>query len=135
MERVFPIDTSSFKFPPLIRDSSVPLYRQLVDQIREAVLDKNLNPEDPLPKEVDLAEFHGISRSVVRQAILQLVAEGFLTRIPGKGTFLASPIVEYDILGFYNFKNEVEKQGRNFPSGSFHLKNCLWIRSILDSFR
>ena len=114
MERVFPIDTTGFKFTPLIRDSCVPLYRQLVDQIREAVQDKSFNPKDPLPKEVDIAEYLGISRSVVRQAILQLVAEGFLTRIPGKGTFLAAPIpiVEYDILGFYNFKKEVERQGQ-----------------------
>lgn len=112
MERMFLIDRTSFKFTPLIRDSSVPLYRQLVDQIREAVRDESFNPVDPLPKEVGIAEYHGISRSVVRQAILQLVAEGFLSRIPGKGTFLVSPIVEYDILGFYNFKKEVERQGQ-----------------------
>lgn len=112
LERVFHIDRTCFKFAPLIRDSSVPFYRQLVDQIREAVRDKSFDPKDPLPKEVDIAEYHGISRSVVRQAILQLVAEGLLTRISGKGTFLASPIVEYDILGFYNFKKEVERQNQ-----------------------
>ena len=33
-------------------------------------------------------------------------------RIPGKGTYLTYPKVEYDLLGFYNFKKEVEDQGR-----------------------
>lgn len=75
-------------------------------------MDSSFDPKEPLPKEIDIAGTLEISRSVVRQAILQLVSEGFLCRIPGKGTFLVSPIIEYDILGFYNFKKEVEKQGQ-----------------------
>lgn len=102
---------------PLNRDSIVPLHRQLLDQIREAVLGKDFNPKEPLCKEVEIAERLDISRSVVRQAILQLVNEGFLYRIPGKGTFLATPIMEYDILGFYNFKKEVERQGQVLSLG------------------
>lgn len=67
-----------------------------------------------LLKEVDIANYLGISRSVVRQAFLQLVNEGVLYRVSGKGTFISKPSFEYDLLGFYNFKEEVEQQGLEF---------------------
>lgn len=99
---------------PLNLDSNVPLYKQLVDQIRRLIKMKAFKYEEPLLKEMDIANYLGISRSVVRQAVLQLVNEGVLYRVSGKGTFVAKPSFEYDLLGFYNFKEEVEKQGFEF---------------------
>ena len=102
-----------FQLTPLSKDSTLPLYHQLQDQLREAIRAAVFGCDDALPKELDIAEQLGISRSVVRQAILQLVSEGFLKRVPGKGTFVAAPAIEYDLLGFYNFKREVERQGQD----------------------
>ena len=101
-----------FRLTPLTADSPLPLYHQLKDQLREAIRHHAFGPDQALPKELDLAEMLGVSRSVVRQAILQLVSEGVLRRVPGKGTFVATPTIEYDLLGFYNFKREVERQGQ-----------------------
>ena len=53
-----------------------------------------------------------------------------LYRIPKKGTFLSSPLIEYDLLGFYNFKEEVEKQGKKLTINfvSFQIKKELNIK-------
>lgn len=104
---------TAFRFAPLTQDSPLPLYHQLKDQLREAIRVGAFEQDEPLPKELDIAQHLGVSRSVVRQAILQLVSEGILKRVPGKGTFVDAPTIEYDLLGFYNFKREVERQGQD----------------------
>lgn len=106
------MDTNDYKFAPLSRESEIPLYLQLEEQFKELIRLKYFDEDEPLPREVDIADKLGISRSVVRQAILNLVNAGYMYRIPGKGTYLTYPKVEYDLLGFYNFKKEVEDQGR-----------------------
>jgi len=106
------LDVDSLFLTPLSSESKLPLYHQLADQLREAVRQGAIPPDKPIPREIDLAAALGVSRSVVRQAILQLVQEGYLRRIPGKGTFAQPPPIEYDLLGFYNFKKEVERQNQ-----------------------
>jgi len=102
---------SDFKFSALKHDSDIPLYKQLTDQIRNAIKMNLFESDEPLPKEMDISKSLNISRSVVRQAILQLVNEGILYRVPGKGTFISNPSFEYDLLGFYNFRDEINRQG------------------------
>lgn len=48
-----------------------------------------LSPGDPLPSERVLCEQYAVSRTTVRDAIGQLVSDGLLVRVPGKGTFVA----------------------------------------------
>ncbi|WP_241901455.1 GntR family transcriptional regulator [Nocardioides houyundeii] len=48
-------------------------------------------PGTPAPSERDLVAHFGVARMTVRQALDALVAEGLLERIPGRGTFVASP--------------------------------------------
>ncbi len=107
------MERGSFSPTPLSSESKLPLYHQLADQLREAVRQGAIPPDEPIPREVDLSELLGVSRGVVRQAILQLVQEGYLRRVPGKGTFAQPPPIEYDLLGFYNFKKEVERQNQS----------------------
>lgn len=48
-------------------------------------------PGSPAPSERELVHLFGVARMTVRQAIDALVVEGLLERIPGRGTFVASP--------------------------------------------
>ncbi|WP_298827936.1 FadR/GntR family transcriptional regulator [uncultured Piscinibacter sp.] len=52
-----------------------------------------LRPGDRLPSEQQLAESHGVSRTVVREAVHQLKSRGLLTSRQGSGVFVTSPAV------------------------------------------
>ena len=51
----------------------------------------SLRPGDRLPSEQQLAESHGVSRTVVREAVHQLKSRGMLTSRQGSGVFVAAP--------------------------------------------
>jgi GntR family transcriptional repressor for pyruvate dehydrogenase complex len=65
----------------------------LVDRIYEQLLDKitrqDLRPGDRLPTEVQLTSEYTVSRTVVREALARLSAEGLVTSRRGAGTFVA----------------------------------------------
>ena len=72
---------------PLIVDGVVPKHEQLRGRLTE--LAARLPAGTPLPGERQLCIDHGVSRITVREAIGQLVSEGVLVRVRGKGTFVA----------------------------------------------
>lgn len=63
-------------------------YRLLARSLREEILDDRFGEGDPLPTENALAESFGLSRQTVRRAFLELVSEGLVYRVPGRGTFV-----------------------------------------------
>lgn len=69
--------------------ASSPLYRQLYDALRGAILDRRLPPETRLPATRVLARSLGVSRTTVIGAFEQLIAEGYLDGKVGAGTFVA----------------------------------------------
>ncbi len=72
----------------LDRRSKVPLYKQVKRYIIDLVENKLKGETNKLPPEVEIGKKFGISRATVRIAILDLVKEGILERVPGKGTFV-----------------------------------------------
>src|SRR5438552_39146 len=67
----------------------VPKYYGLKRHLQE--LTQALAPGSSLPPERILAAEHGLSRTSVRQALHELVVEGRLERVQGRGTFVARP--------------------------------------------
>lgn len=65
-----------------------PKYLILKQEILSWIYSGKINPDDPIPSEHELASSFSISRHTVRQAIGELVKEGWLYRIQGKGTFV-----------------------------------------------
>lgn len=72
-----------------VRGADVPLYVQVKNYIRERIEAGEFKPHEALPGERVLVSRLGLSRTTVRQAIGDLVAEGVLYRRHGKGTFVA----------------------------------------------
>ncbi|MGL5329107.1 MAG: GntR family transcriptional regulator [Peptostreptococcaceae bacterium] len=72
----------------------VPLYYQLKESIIDNINNSNLNPGDTIPTELEFCNLLGISRPTVNQAIKELINEGYLKRIKGKGTFISEPKID-----------------------------------------
>lgn len=62
-------------------------YRALANQLREAIRAGAYEDGRPLPTEAQLAATYSVSRSTVRRAMQDLVAEGAVYRLAGKGTY------------------------------------------------
>ncbi len=70
--------------------SSRSLTNDLVESLRSQILEGNLEPGTKLPAAKDIEEQAGVSRSVVREAVAALKAEGLIVSRQGVGMFVAS---------------------------------------------
>lgn len=96
----------------LNKNIPVPLYYQLKTILLEYIKEQHTNLELPIPTEIEISEHFGISRPTVRQAINELVVEGYLYRIKAKGTFVSKPKIKQDfLLVLDSFNNEMKKKG------------------------
>ena len=68
--------------------SGMPVYLQVVDQIKLAAASGALRAGEPLPSIRPLAEQLRINRNTVAKAYAELEAEGVIETIAGKGCFL-----------------------------------------------
>ncbi len=73
----------------LDRDSGVPLYIQVKEQIRQFIEQGQWAPGSKIPTERSLAEALKVSRNTVSMAFQELEAEGVLVCQQGRGTFVA----------------------------------------------
>ena len=69
-------------------------YEQIVRQIQEAIRDQAMSEGDRLPTERELAETFGVSRSVVREAIKVLSAQGLVEARQGSGLYVRNRPIE-----------------------------------------
>ena len=75
----------------IINNSSmVPIYEQIVDQIKTAIVKGELLPDTPLPSVRGLSKELKISALTVKKAYDHLEEEGFTVTVHGKGTFVAA---------------------------------------------
>jgi len=72
--------------------SPIPKYHQLKSIIRQFIEKGKIKPNQKIPSEADLMTTYKVSRYTIRQAIGQLVNEGWLYREQGIGTFCAKHI-------------------------------------------
>ena len=68
--------------------SGIPVYLQLVEQIRHAAASGGLRTGEPLPGIRPLAEELRVNRNTVAKAYAELESQGVIETIPGKGCFL-----------------------------------------------
>jgi DNA-binding LacI/PurR family transcriptional regulator len=76
----------------LNKSTSIGLYRQLANVLKEYFVETNLPVGSRLPTEFDLSAKFGVSRGTVRHALSLLERDGLIERAPGLGTFLKQEV-------------------------------------------
>ncbi len=70
-------------------NTGVPIYRQLMEQVRRMVSSSQLKPGDALPSVRELAMTHAVNPMTISKAYSMLEAEGLLERQRGKAMTVA----------------------------------------------
>lgn len=96
----------------LDKNVPIPLYYQLKEQVLAMIKNSSLKDGDMLPSESELCGLLDVSRPTIRQAFSELVAEGYLSRYKGKGTFVSqSKIEERFFSNLESFNKEMLSKG------------------------
>jgi len=66
-----------------------PMYKQVTDQIKDAIADGTLKPEDRLPSIREMARELKISEITIKRAYADLENEGYILTRSGLGSFIA----------------------------------------------
>src|SRR4026207_2090083 len=101
----------------LDREDPTPIYQQIKDWLRQQIKHGAWPEHYKLKAETDLAIEWGVSRGTMRKAIMELIEEGFLTRIHGRGTFVASSVLEQPLAErFVTFSEDLTANGIAFET-------------------
>ena len=96
----------------LNKDSSVALYQQLINEIKESIQTGELKSGDRLMTEGEFSKEYDVSRITVRKAIEVLVEEGILIKKQGIGTFVADKKLTRDGSIFMGFTESCRLDGK-----------------------
>lgn len=64
-----------------------PIYQVIESDIKQSILNGNIQADEKIGSETKLAEKYNVSRMTIRKALTNLVNEGYLYRQKGRGTF------------------------------------------------
>jgi GntR family transcriptional regulator len=68
--------------------SDRPVFKQIADRLRAAIVSGELAPGARLPTEQELIDAHGVARGTIRQAVNLLRSEGLVRTEHGRGSFV-----------------------------------------------
>ena len=71
------------------KTSNQPIYEQIVTQLKQAIIQNELSPGDPLQSIRQMAKNLSISVITTKRAYEELEKAGYVYSIVGKGTFVA----------------------------------------------
>ncbi len=124
------------------------LAKELIDALSEQIRSRALRPGDKLPTESAIMAEHGVSRTVVREAISGLQAAGFVETRHGIGTFVLEwpggfefrvdphsiPTVR-DILAMLELRMSLESEAAALAAARRTDEQLAELRRVLDAYQ
>ena len=95
----------------LTQGGPLPRYYQLKEILHGKIRSGQWQPGALIPSERELCEQYGISRMTARQSIIELVREGLLYRVQGKGTFVARSRITQQLMALTGFSQDMAARG------------------------
>ncbi len=93
------------------RNTAVPLYQQIADDIKAKIKSEELKPNSRIPTELELSEIYQVSRITIRKALELLVDEEILVRKQKIGTFVSNKKVSRNLNSFMGFTQSCDLNG------------------------
>jgi GntR family phosphonate transport system transcriptional regulator len=93
------------------RTSRIPVYKQISDILKQEIVNQ-YNAGDCIPAELNLANRFSVNRHTVRQAVNELVQEGLVIRMQGKGT-IVQDMISYPINSKTRFTENLSSAGKH----------------------
>ena len=94
------------------KTTPIPLYFQLKKLILDEIKNGSYKMGSQIPTEKEISDAFQLSRTTVRQAITELVQEGWLYRIKSKGTFVSQPKINQDFIKrLESFNDQISRLG------------------------
>jgi GntR family transcriptional regulator len=97
---------------PTPRTTQQPLYAQLKQSLSEAIARGELPPGAQLPSHHTLTREHSVSYMTVRRAISELINDGTLYAVHGKGVYVATPKQPAESGLLVSFSEEMMRRGQ-----------------------
>jgi DNA-binding GntR family transcriptional regulator len=72
------------------RDSPIPVYYQIQQDLRKRIKYKEWELNQLMPSETELIKYYDVSRVTLRQALAELEKDGLIKRYRGKGAFITA---------------------------------------------
>lgn len=102
----------------IVRDTVVPLYLQIAEDIKSKIERKELAANSRIPTELELSEAYGVSRITIRKALELLVDDEILVRRQRIGTFVSDKKMSRVLNSFMGFSQSCEIVG-SIPGTKF----------------
>ncbi len=128
--------------------ASPTLAQRVVTGLKGKILSGELAPGTKLPSEAELIEEYAVSRTVVREAVTRLRAEGLVETFQGRGSFVLavpepSPFAleasairsSHDVLSMVDFRLGVECEAAALAAARITPAAAEQVRAALEAFR
>ncbi len=106
------------------------LKSQVLQEIKQYILDKGMTEGDRLPTERAFTEMYGVSRSVVREALSYLEHTGVIETVQGRGTVIKASDISSLVEGFL-FSFQVANGSKNDLLSLRIIFECAAIEEIV----
>ncbi len=101
--------------PKLNKNSPIPLSIQTKEHLLAQIESGELKPGQRLPSERELCKQFSVSRITIRPALQELMRDGLVQSVPGKGTFVIQKLEE-EFHPLSGFSQDVQTQGHSSSS-------------------
>jgi len=104
-------------------NEGIPIYLRLQKIILDKIEEGIWKPDEMIPTEAQIADTYQVSVGTVKKSILNLINEGYLYRVQGKGTFVAGTSLAKDHLRYYLFFGNFQGEAAQFKMRFISLKS------------
>lgn len=98
------------------RKSGQSLWRQIANDISDAIRSGIYPPGSKMPTEAELSQQYGVNRHTLRRAVSELAEEGVIRVEQGRGSFVQEHVLDYLVAKKTRFSDNVLRQKRT-PGG------------------